>query len=55
MGELEIRGPWIASSYHGSPDDGDSFTDDGWFRTGDIVTIDQRGYIEIKDREIRTS
>lgn len=51
MGELEIRGPWIASSYYDSTDDGDSFTDDGWFRTGDIVTIDHRGYIEIKDRE----
>jgi fatty-acyl-CoA synthase len=50
MGELELRGPWIAKAYYNTPDDEKKFTDDGWFRTGDIVTIDERGYIEIKDR-----
>lgn len=50
MGELEVRGPWIASSYYKSDELDDKFTLDGWFRTGDIVTIDNRGYIEIKDR-----
>ena len=50
MGELEVRGPWVAGSYYESPEGADRFTDDGWFRTGDIVTIDERGYVEIQDR-----
>ncbi len=50
MGELEVRGPWIARAYYASPESADRFTADGWFRTGDIVTIDARGYVEIKDR-----
>jgi fatty-acyl-CoA synthase len=50
MGELEVRGPWVASAYFQSPDGDDRFTEDGWFRTGDIVTIDARGYVEITDR-----
>jgi acyl-CoA synthetase (AMP-forming)/AMP-acid ligase II len=50
MGELEVRGPWIASSYYHNPDAADRFTDDGWFRTGDIVTIDASGTIQVQDR-----
>jgi len=49
MGELEVRGPWIAASYHGEVG-ADKFTEDGWFRTGDIVRIDQRGCMRICDR-----
>jgi fatty-acyl-CoA synthase len=49
MGELEVRGPWVASSYFG--DEGkDRFTKDGWFRTGDVVTICPDGYVRITDR-----
>jgi fatty-acyl-CoA synthase len=50
MGELEVRGPWIASSYYNRPDAADRFTDDGWFKTGDIVTIDEDATITIQDR-----
>ncbi len=50
MGELEVRGPWIASAYYNNPDAADRFTDDGWFRTGDIVTIDATGTIQVQDR-----
>src|SRR5581483_5083647 len=50
MGELEVRGPWIASAYYQRPDSADRFTDDGWYRTGDIVTIDADGTIQIQDR-----
>ncbi|MDB5074024.1 MAG: fatty-acid--CoA ligase, partial [Chloroflexi bacterium] len=50
MGELEVQGPWVASSYHDCSEGEDRFTDDGWFRTGDIVTIDSRGYVEVQDR-----
>jgi fatty-acyl-CoA synthase len=50
MGELHIRGPWVARSYFQNPTEADKFTMDGWFRTGDIVTIDAEGYIRITDR-----
>jgi len=50
MGELEVRGPWIAGSYYKRPDGATQFTDDGWFRTGDIVTIDASGSMKIEDR-----
>lgn len=49
MGELEVRGPWVAAGYYADPA-GDGITDDGWFRTGDIVTIDPDGVVEIRDR-----
>ncbi len=73
MGELEVRGPWVASSYYDAPAKAASsageaggarpetlaaessqwagrWTADGWFRTGDIVSIHPRGHIMIKDR-----
>ncbi len=51
MGELEVRGPWVAAAYH-APDGGGNqqWSADGWFRTGDIATIDSRGYVKITDR-----
>ncbi|HKP17382.1 MAG TPA: long-chain fatty acid--CoA ligase, partial [Gaiellaceae bacterium] len=50
MGELEIRGPWVAASYYETPEQADRWTDDGWFKTGDIVSIHPRGFIRIQDR-----
>jgi fatty-acyl-CoA synthase len=54
MGELQVRGPWVTSAYYNDPrgeEQGqrDSFMD-GWFRTGDVATIDAEGYIQIMDR-----
>jgi len=49
-GELEIRGPWIASHYHNSPDQAHRWTADGWFRTGDVATIDEEGFVRLIDR-----
>jgi len=49
MGELEVRGPWVASSYFGDEGEG-RFSPDGWFRTGDVVTINAEGYVRITDR-----
>src|SRR6185295_7975375 len=50
MGELEVRWPWIASAYYDSAGSADRFTGDGWFRTGDIVTIDRDATIQVQDR-----
>jgi fatty-acyl-CoA synthase len=49
MGELEVRGPWVARAYHGGVGT-EKFSDDGWFATGDVVTIDATGNIKICDR-----
>ena len=54
MGELQIRGPWVAAGYFQSDAESDKWTDkwtnDGWFRTGDVATIDGDGYMRITDR-----
>ncbi len=49
MGELEVRGPWVVKGYLGG-EGKDRFTADGWFKTGDVVTIDAAGYMRICDR-----
>ena len=43
-------GPWIATSYYDDERAGESFTDDGWLRTGDVATVDADGYIRLVDR-----
>jgi fatty-acyl-CoA synthase len=50
VGELEVRGPWIAASYYDCPEGAVSFTEDGWFRTGDIVAIGPDGCLHLQDR-----
>ncbi len=50
MGELQVRGPWVVKAYYNNPEGAKQFTPDGWFRTGDVVTIDPEGYIQITDR-----
>jgi fatty-acyl-CoA synthase len=50
MGELEIRGPMIARQYYDAHAPVDCLTPDGWFRTGDIVTIASGGCVELRDR-----
>lgn len=49
-GELQARGPWIAATYYDDPRSGESFTADGWLRTGDVATIDELGYVQLRDR-----
>jgi len=49
MGELEVRGPWVAAAYYCGRG-AEKFTDDGWFQTGDVVRINSRGCIRIADR-----
>jgi fatty-acyl-CoA synthase len=50
MGELEVRGPWVAGSYYNAPETANRWTEDGWFRTGDVATIDPDGCIKLVDR-----
>jgi fatty-acyl-CoA synthase len=50
VGEIQLRGPWVASSYHNLPAAEDKWTSDGWFRTGDVVSIDPHGFVKIVDR-----
>ena len=50
FGELQVRGPWVAQAYYKLEGGGDSFTEDGWFRTGDVVTISPDGFMSITDR-----
>jgi fatty-acyl-CoA synthase len=50
MGEIQVRGPWVLEAYYDNPQAADRFTDDGWFRTGDVAVIDPEGYIQITDR-----
>ena len=49
LGELQVRGPWVIRSYYKEPPSGDSFMD-GWCRTGDVVSINEDGYIHVADR-----
>jgi fatty-acyl-CoA synthase len=49
LGELQVRGPWVARAYYNTSERAEAFRD-GWFSTGDVVTIDPEGYICIADR-----
>ncbi len=49
MGEVWLRGPWIADEYHNDPRTAETFQD-GWYRTGDIGAVDAEGYLIIMDR-----
>jgi fatty-acyl-CoA synthase len=51
VGELLVRGPWIARSYYKNPAANVAFTDDGWFRTGDMAAIDPLGMVQLSDRK----
>jgi fatty-acyl-CoA synthase len=48
VGEIEVRGPWITGAYHRDP--APEKFHDGWLRTGDIGTVDERGFFQITDR-----
>lgn len=50
VGELLVRGAWVASAYYEDAAASASFTADGWFRTGDMATMDEYAYMRIADR-----
>lgn len=49
MGEMALRGPWIADAYYDDERSAETFRD-GWYYTGDVVTVDPDGYMQIVDR-----
>ncbi|MFA9415220.1 long-chain fatty acid--CoA ligase [Natrinema sp. HArc-T2] len=51
FGELWIRGPWVTTEYFKRPEANETDFEDGWLKTGDVVTVDEDGYIQIVDRE----
>ena len=50
VGEIELRGPWIAASYYNLPEESWKWSPDGWLRTGDMGQIDEYGYLKLVDR-----
>jgi fatty-acyl-CoA synthase len=50
IGELRLRGQWIAQEYYKDPERTKESIRDGWLCTGDIVTVDSEGYVQVKDR-----
>jgi fatty-acyl-CoA synthase len=49
VGEIQVRGPWVARAYYRSPESDDKFAG-GWLHTGDVATVDSQGYMQIVDR-----
>ena len=49
-GELQCAGPWIAKGYYNDPRSAESFTADGYLRTGDVATVSADGRIRLVDR-----
>ncbi|WP_255196375.1 long-chain fatty acid--CoA ligase [Halorarius litoreus] len=50
FGELYVRGPWVTKEYFKRPDANEEDFEDGWLKTGDVVTVDPDGYLKIVDR-----
>jgi fatty-acyl-CoA synthase len=49
MGEIQVKGNWVAATYYNDPEADERFAD-GWLRTGDVAVVDEHGYLQIVDR-----
>jgi len=50
VGEIEVRGPWVAASYYDMPEEAQKWSPEGWLRTGDMGHVDEYGYLKLVDR-----
>ena len=50
VGEIEVRGPWVAAAYYNMPEEARKWSPDGWLRTGDMGHMDEHGYVKLVDR-----
>jgi acyl-CoA synthetase (AMP-forming)/AMP-acid ligase II len=50
VGEIEVRGPWVAAAYYNLPEESAKWSPDGWLRTGDMGHIDEDGFVKLVDR-----
>lgn len=50
VGEIEVRGPWVAAAYYNQPEESAKWSPDGWLRTGDMGHIDEHGFMKLVDR-----
>lgn len=50
FGELWVRGPWVTTEYFERPDANEADFEGNWLKTGDVVTVDEEGYVKIVDR-----
>jgi fatty-acyl-CoA synthase len=50
VGEIEVRGPWVAATYYNLPEESNKWSPDGWLRTGDMGHIDEDGFLKLVDR-----
>ncbi|MFN0029022.1 MAG: long-chain fatty acid--CoA ligase [Acidimicrobiales bacterium] len=49
-GELQVRGPWVIREYYDDARSPESFSPDGWLKTGDVAVVDGYGYVKLVDR-----
>ncbi|MFC6825734.1 long-chain fatty acid--CoA ligase [Halopelagius fulvigenes] len=50
FGELWVRGPWVTTEYYERPEANEEDFEGNWLKTGDVVTVDEEGYVQIVDR-----
>jgi fatty-acyl-CoA synthase len=49
MGEVQVKGNWVAAAYYNDPTGAERFSE-GWLRTGDVVVVDEHGFMQLVDR-----
>ncbi|HLV17515.1 MAG TPA: fatty acid--CoA ligase [Pseudomonas sp.] len=50
QGELVLRAPWLTQGYFREPEQSEALWEGGWMHTGDVATLDDLGFIDIRDR-----